>query len=324
MGNHIVVEKKISEFRVGDTVQGNFYVRESEMKQTTTNNKYMNFTFSDKSGEINAKFWDWDEDNATRFRAGVVVKARGQVIDWQGQLQFKIERIRRTIETDQIKMEDLIPSAPESGESMLAYIESVVDRMQDTQLQTFVRKVIDLYRTQLLIYPAAKRNHHAVRCGLLYHVSTMLKAAEALTQVYGFLNKDLLYTGVILHDIGKISEMNVNACGLVSEYSAERMLLGHLIEGVKLVGQIGAQTGLDSEKILLIEHMILSHHYLPEHGSPKFPMFPEAEMLHYLDIVDARMYDMAKVSEATEPGCFSDRIWSLDNRVIYRSTIDKT
>jgi 3'-5' exoribonuclease len=147
----------------------------------------------------------------------------------------------------------------------------------------------------------------------------MLKSAVALSKIYTFLNTDLLYAGVILHDLGKIAEMAVNECGLVTEYTTEGMLLGHLVQGVKHIEIIGQSLQINPEKILLIQHMLLSHHYIPEHGSPKSPAFPEAELLHYLDIVDARMYDMQKAIESTEPGTFSDRIWSLENRSIYKN-----
>ena len=102
----VYMEKKIADFKSGDSVQGVFYIRESELKTTTTNNKYMNFTFADKTGEINAKLWDWDEENASRFRAGILVKARGSVLDWQGQPQFKIDFMGKVLDSDHIKIED--------------------------------------------------------------------------------------------------------------------------------------------------------------------------------------------------------------------------
>ena len=313
------VTKNIRDFRANDYVVGFFYVRLSEMKQTTTNNKYMNFTLSDKTGDINAKLWDWDEDNVKRFAAGTVIKAQGRIIEWQGQLQFKIERIRRTISDDNVSVADFVPSAPASSEEMLAYIKSVVEKMEDEEYRNFVSLILDHYHEQLMYFPAAKSNHHSVRGGLLYHVSGMLRAAEALTGVYGgFMNTDLLYAGVILHDIGKIEEMRTGASGLVEEYSTAGVLLGHISQGMIILGKFAEQIGFNSEKLLLLQHMILSHHYLPEYGSPKYPHFPEAELLHYLDILDARMYDMKKITESLEPGTFSERQRLLDNRMIYK------
>ena len=316
------VEKKIGDFKSGDYIQGVFYIKESELKTTTTNNKYMNFTFADKTGEINAKLWDWDEDNASRFCVGILVKARGNIIEWQGQMQFKIDFIGKVIDSDNIKIEDFIPSAPYSGEAMYKFLFTVInEKMQDEDFRKICTYVLNQNKDALMIAPAAKKNHHAIRPGLLYHTSTMLRCALTLSSIYNFLNKDLLYTGVILHDMGKLFEMKQSETGLVSEYTVEGTLLGHIIQGINYIDQVGKDINVNPEKILLIKHMILSHHYIPEHGSPKFPLFPEAEMLHYLDIMDARMYDMKKAFESQDAGTFSERMRSLDNRQIYKSTI---
>lgn len=316
-------EKKIIDFKAGDNVTGYFYVKESELKVTTTNNKYMNFTFADTTGEVNAKLWDFDETNATRFPAGIVVKARGNILDWQGQMQFKIDLMRRTNEDDHVNVSDLVPSAPETGETMLGYIVSVIATMKNDALKAVANKVIDVYREDLLIYPAAKKNHHAVRSGLLYHTSTMLKMGEAYAQVYPKLDRDLLLTGVMIHDIGKIKEMEISELGLVTDYSTEGILLGHIVQGIKIIDNICDELGTDSEIKIMLEHMILSHHYEPEYGSPKYPMFPEAEVLHYLDITDARLYDMFRAKEMSDPGKFSERIKSMENREIYRSVFEE-
>ena len=315
------VEKKINEFRAGELVVGFFYIKVSELKTTASNNKYMNFTFSDSSGEINAKLWDSDEENVRRFPSGIIIKAEGRVTDWQGQLQLKIERIRRSIETDSIAVEQFIPSAPETGEQMLAYITSKIEQIGNADLKLLASSVIEHYRERLLIYPAAKANHHSVRSGLLFHVSSMLRAAEGLVCVYTNLNKDLLFAGVILHDIGKIEEMNIAASGLVDSYSTSGILLGHITQGIIIIDEFSKKLGIDPEVTLLMQHMILSHHYIPEHGSPKYPHFPEAEMLHYLDVMDARMYDMKKATDSIDCGTFSERMRSLENRQIYKSEI---
>lgn len=315
------VSKKVIDLKPGDTAQGFFYIKVSEQKQTTTNNRYMNFTFSDNTGDINAKLWDWDDDNVVRFAAGNVVWAKGQVIDWQGQLQFKIDRIRRTIDSDNINPSDFIPSAPYDGEEMYAYIEQKVLEMKNTELATLVMAVMVKYRVNLIYYPAAKKNHHSVRSGLLFHIMTMLKNAEGIANVYSILNRDLLYAGVILHDIGKIEEMSVTEYGIVNDYTPEGVMLGHLIQGIKIISEIAGELKINKEIVMLLEHMILSHHYEPEFGSPKYPMFPEAEILHYLDVMDARLYDMAKAYETTAEGSFSERIWSLENRQIYKHNL---
>lgn len=152
----------------------------------------------------------------------------------------------------------------------------------------------------------------------MYHVKRMLMMAERACEVYTNLNRELVMTGVILHDMEKINEIQSNELGVSTGYSFEGKMLGSSGQGV--VPSTGWQGNLvcRGKKLIMLEHMILSHHYEPEFGSPKKPLFPEAEMLHYLDMIDAKMFDMQDALEKTEPGEFSDRVWTLDNRTLYR------
>jgi 3'-5' exoribonuclease len=154
--------------------------------------------------------------------------------------------------------------------------------------------------------------------GLLYHVKRMLMMGQKACDVYTNLNRDLVLAGVILHDMEKINEIESNELGISTGYSFEGKMLGHLVQGVKMIDKLAEELNVPREKAIMLEHMIISHHYEPEFGSPKKPLFPEAEMLHYLDVLDAKMFDMQEAVEKTEPGEFSDRIWTLDNRTIYR------
>lgn len=312
------VDKKIVDLRPKDAVKSYYYIKEADVKTTTTNNKYMNFTLSDKTGDINAKLWDWDEENANRFKVGTIVKVQASVVEWQGQLQMKIDFIGNISPADDVKIEDYIPSAPYSAQSMYDYIINTATKIKDDDIRKIVLNIYEENKDKIMIAPAAKKNHHALRSGLLYHTATMLKSAHALSSVYTFLNTDLLFAGVMLHDIGKLFEMQVNDLGLVNEYSTEGIMLGHLVQGVAYIAGKSKELAIDNEKSLLLQHMIISHHYIPEHGSPKAPQFPEAELLHYLDILDARMYDMNAAYSITEPGTFSEKIWSLENRSVYK------
>ncbi len=147
----------------------------------------------------------------------------------------------------------------------------------------------------------------------------MLQSGERLCQVYDFLKTDYVYSGVILHDICKILEMDSDEYGVVSDYTMEGKLLGHIIQGIKEIETEGEKIGLSREKSVVLQHMVLSHHYEPEFGSPKKPMTPEAEILHFLDIIDARMFDFEHALEGVESGKFTDKIWLLDNRNLYRT-----
>ncbi len=315
--------KKINEFEKSDKIENYYLIKSAECKLTnnSTTNKYLDVNLTDSTGEINAKLWEVSPELETLFSENMLVKVRGTVNEYRGKLQLKIDRIRTINDSDDINIEEFVPTAPHKSEDMYEIVLDYICKIENKDLRNITEKIIDNCGDKLLHYPAAKSNHHAVKGGLLYHITTMLKAGEKLLEIYTHLNKDLLYAGVILHDIAKIYEMSASNLGIVSQYTIEGQLLGHIILGINLVEKAGVEVNADKEVVMLLQHMILTHHYEPEYGSPKKPMIPEAELLHHLDIIDARMYDMNKALKDTEIGSFSERIWSLDNLNIYKSFI---
>lgn len=134
---------------------------------------------------------------------------------------------------------------------------------------------------------------------------------------YPFLNAELLYAGVILHDLCKTTEMISDETGSVSDYSADGLLIGHLVRGVARIEEAAKNVGVSGEIVLLLEHMVLSHHSIPEYGSPKAPMFPEAEVLARIDDLDAKMNEMQGILSRVPEGAFSEKVWSLDRRIYH-------
>lgn len=317
-----MTEKRIADIAAGDEVQGFFLIRECSPRVSSGNKLYLDIQLMDGTGEMNAKYWEAQEADVQAYVPGTIVKLRGVVQLFQNKLQLRISKLRPTVETDGVRTETFVPSAPWEADWMLAQIEGFVAAMTTPDLQRLCQAFIDRYRTQLLYYPAAKSNHHAIRSGLLYHILRMLQAGERLLTVYTHLNRDLLMTGVLLHDLAKIEEMEAGELGMVKTYTKPGQLLGHLIQGIALVDRLGRELEVSEEWLLLVQHMILTHHYEPEFGSPKKPMIPEGELLHYLDMIDARMYDMENALTGVEPGGFSEPVWSLDRRRIYRPDVD--
>jgi len=311
--------KKINEFVSGERIDGFYLIKTAEVKTSSTNKKYMDFTLGDSSGEINAKLWEMNEDYEKEFVPNILIKVRGVVSAWQNSLQLKIEKVRVSTKADEVDVRDFVPVAPYAAEDMYQVILDYVNRIKNSDIKNIINEILTNEMEKIMYFPAAKKNHHAVRSGLLYHTSTMLKAGDKLSEIYTFLNTDLLFGGVILHDMAKLYEMDSNELGVVNDYTIEGHLLGHIIQGIKLIEIAGEKVGADKEITMILEHMVLTHHYEPEYGSPKKPMIPEAEMLHYLDNMDAKMYDMKKALEDTEGGEFSESIWSLDKRRIYKA-----
>lgn len=305
-------EKEVTDF---------FMVKSIGLKLGSNKKQYLDISLGDKTGEISGKKWDVSDEELMELQTineGDLVKIRAQVTEWNGTKQLRVLRIRKNSGDEGLDLRDFIKAAPEAPEEMFQFLMDAAEAMTDEDLKRLCVLSLNKGKEKLMYYPAAQRNHHAEMAGLLYHVKRMLMTAEKVCLVYDNLDRDLLYAGVLLHDMEKLHEINANEWGISDGYSFEGNMLGHIIQGVKVLDQQMEELRFPKEKAIMVEHMILSHHYEPEYGSPRKPLFPEAEMLHYLDMIDARMYDMQEALDATAPGQFSERVWTLDNRRLYK------
>jgi 3'-5' exoribonuclease len=298
--------------------EGFLLVRHSEQRAASNGSRYLDMTLGDCTGEVNAKLWDGAVPPPP---IGTIIKVRGLMQEYNGRMQYRVEKMRQAEPEDNVDIAQLTLSAPEAPQVMMERVNSAIDAMRNTDIQKLCREMIRVAGDALLYYPAAQKLHHAERAGLLHHVTGMLALCDAVLPVYPFLNADLLRAGVILHDLSKITEMRSDIYGAVSDYTAEGLLVGHLVRGVARLSRAAEAVGVSGEIVLLLEHMIISHHSEPEYGSPRRPMFAEAEMLHWLDIADARMNEINGIEARTPGGAFSEKIWSLDRR-IYHPAID--
>ena len=311
----------ISDIKTHQELISYFLVKTSAVKVGSNKKAYLDLLLADCTGEISAKKWDIADEELPgleKIKEGSIIKVKAQVTEWNGMKQLRVSRIRQTSAEDNLVMKDYIKAAPEEAADMYDYIYRRAEAFQDEDLRNICIRELTDNKEKLMYYPAAQKNHHAEMAGLLYHVKRMLMMAERACEVYTNLNRELVMTGVILHDMEKINEIQSNELGVSTGYSFEGKMLGHLVQGVRTIDRLANELGMPREKAVMLEHMILSHHYEPEFGSPKKPLFPEAEMLHYLDMIDAKMFDMQDALEKTEPGEFSDRVWTLDNRTLYR------
>ena len=313
----------IADIKTNQELISYFIVKTIAIKVGSNKKAYLDLLLADATGEISAKKWDIADEEMpglNRIKEGTVIKVKALVTEWNGMKQLRVSRIRQTSAEDNIVMKDYIKAAPEEAADMYAYIYGKAEAFEDKDLRNICIKQLTDNKEKLMYYPAAQKNHHAELAGLLYHVKRMLMMAERVCEVYTNLNRELVMAGVILHDMEKINEIDSNEMGISTGYSFEGKMLGHLVQGVRTIDRLAAELDIPREKAVMLEHMIISHHYEPEFGSPKKPLFPEAEMLHYLDMIDAKMFDMQEALEKTEPGGFSDRVWTLDNRNLYKVT----
>lgn len=310
--------RTISEFDAAGTVEGFFLIKSFAVKKAQNGSFFADATLADRTGEIKAKIWDSAEEAAQAYPVGSLVKIRGELSQWKGSRQLTVKKIRTAVEEDGLNPEDFVKTAPESFESMYREAFSFIEAMGDADLEKLVGYLFEKAKTKLVYYPAAMSNHHAIRTGLLYHILTMLRLGEKIAAIYPFVNRGLLYAGILVHDLAKLEEMESDELGIVSDYTKEGKLLGHIVQGILQIEKAGDLLEIPGEKILLLKHMVLSHHYEAEYGSPRKPMIPEAELLHYIDMIDARMYDFKNNLENTEAGGFSERVWTLDSRQLYK------
>lgn len=299
-------------------VEGYAVIKQSEVKTAKNGNSYLDLVLADKDGEIFAKLWDYNEYSHGKYENDMFVKVRGTISKYNGNDQFRIERIRPVVESDGVNVADYVKSADYSGEDMLNYLMSLVNGFKDEDLKKIVTYLLDSNKEKILYFPAAFRLHHAIRCGLLMHTSSIVKLCESICKVYPFVNRELLISGAILHDIAKTVEFDVRETGIASGYTVEGNLLGHLVMGAMMVKEAGEKLGIDSEKSMLLQHMILSHHGEPEFGAAVRPLFLEAELLSQLDLMDARVYEIMDAVSNVEKGEFTNRLWALEDRKFYK------
>ena len=295
-----------------------FIVKACSKKISSKGDAYLDLVFADARGEIPAKLWDYKETVHDWIAAGMIVKVRGNEERWNDKKQYRIQRIRRVGPEDRVDLHQLVPCAPYEGADMFSRLLDIIDAFTDPDLKALTARMVADRRERILTCPAAVRLHHAVCGGLLYHTLSILHLAEGVCRVYPFVRRDLLYSGAILHDLAKIDELVVDKTGIASGYSARGELLGHLVMGAIALDHAADELGTPEETRTLLQHMLISHHGTPEFGAAVRPMVLEAELLSMLDNMDATVNQITNAIQTVEPGGFSAKLWSLDQRKFYR------
>lgn len=296
---------------------GFWLIKTVDRKTNVKGAPYLDMMLCDKDGEISAKLWDYSELVHGTFDAGELVKVRATVTQFNGADQLRVEKIRKVTAADGVNIADFVPTAEYSGEMMLGAIMNAIASVKDEDLKTLTYALIKEREKEILTWPAAFKLHHAIRGGLLYHTLSILKLSEGVCMLYPSVDKDLLTCGIIVHDLCKIDEFDLNPAGLVSSYSVKGELIGHLIMGAMKIEQKALELGIPSEKAMLLEHMVIAHHGQPEFGSAVRPMFLEAEILSQLDTLDATVYEITSAVGEVKEGEFTGRMWALDNRKLF-------
>ena len=280
---------------------------------TNSHNAYLNLVLQDNTGKIDAKKWDASEKDMNALKVGNVLSLLVDPIIYKGQMQLKI------IDFDELKgpidQKELIINPPVSTTELETELHSFISEIQDQEIRTIVTEVLQNYYDQFLYHPAAKSNHHEYASGLLHHEVSMLKLAKAIIVLYPEIQKDLLYGGIILHDLGKIKELSGP---ITTEYTTAGKLLGHISIIQTDIIEAAKKHQITEEKVMLLQHMVLAHHGKYEYGSPVLPHTLEAEVLYLIDNMDSRIHMIIKALNNVEVNSFTNKIPALEGRAFYK------
>jgi 3'-5' exoribonuclease len=309
----------LANFDEGKLFDGYFLVLAKQQRTTKTNKPYLNVILGDKTGQLEGRVWAPEDPRIARdFEQGDIVKARGSASRFDDRLQMKIDQLRLALASE-VDKSDLLPSTSYDVAALWTQLIGFVDSLANPDLKLLLLTVVadPLIAQAYREAPAAKQLHHAWLGGLLEHVVSLCTLADLVAPHYPLLDRDLLLTGVILHDIGKIRELSWES-GF--EYTVEGSLLGHIQIGAALAERtVDSLPGFPPKLKTLVLHMILSHHGKLEFGSPKLPMIPEALVLNFLDDLDAKMQAVTGefekcIREGKGPEELTGKVWALDNR----------
>jgi 3'-5' exoribonuclease len=298
-------------------VTTSFLVHSKEIRQKKGGDFYLSLMLADRTGELDAKMWDNVSEVLDAFDRDDFVQVKGMVQIFHNRPQMTIHKLRLMHESE-VDLADYFPASKRDPAEMWTELRGIVAGITNPHLKALLEAFLNdpeiaaRYRRA----PAAKQIHHAFLGGLIEHVLSLCALARATAAHYPFIDLDLLLTGVVLHDIGKIYELNYER-GF--SYSNEGQLIGHISIAMRMVGdKVREVPGFPPLLRSLVEHMILSHHGKLEFGSPKIPQFPEALLLHHLDDMDSKMECMRAQIENDRQmeGCFTSYSPSLDRAAL--------
>jgi 3'-5' exoribonuclease len=290
----------IDELRDGDRVSEVYLCRSKATAFTKAGKEFENVILIDKTGQIDTKIWDPSSGGISDFEPMDFVFAQGTVINYNGQLQFKIERIRKA-EEDEYDPLNYIPGSRFAIDDMYAELLQFVESIQDEYIKTLLKKFFvedSDFIKKFKASSAAKSVHHGFAGGLLEHSLSVTKLCDGMAKNYDWLNRDLLVSCAMLHDVGKTRELSPFP---LNDYTDEGNLLGHIVMGYEMIQEkIKEIPGFPELLASEIGHMILSHHGKMEFGSPKTPAIAEAKALSLADDTDAKMETFREALEAKD------------------------
>ena len=310
---------QISSFKEGTSIQGFYLCVEKHLRHTRAGDLYLDLILRDNSGTVPAKVWDKVDEFNEKFSAGNPVAIKGNIESFKDRLQLVIKKINiasvKNYGRYGFDPSLIVPTSPYNPNKMWKRVVQIIGKMKNPFLKKIVSNIFREHKDKLLIHPASVMMHHNYRSGFLEHILSMAKIAEKLTPIYK-LDQDLVMAGVLLHDIGKLTEISSS---LEAEYTDEGNFIGHIVIGRDMVREACAKIkGFPKILQQQLEHIILSHQGKFEWQSPKQPSFEEALLVHFIDNMDAKMNLMKLALEEDQ----QDGKWT-DRKNIFRTALYK-
>lgn len=306
--------KWIKDFVDGDHIIGQLLVVSSNKGTTDKGLNYLNITFQDKSGTIEAKKWDASDEDLRILAPGSVVLVDGIVNLYKNQPQLKVVGVSK-VDKEDIDMTNFARVSPVPLDVLKAKLDKYLNSFKDKDVEKVTKAVISHFYDRYITYPAAVKVHHEWGSGILHHSIFMADVADAISKIYTQVDRDILVAGALLHDIGKTIEYE-NPVAPVQ--TAEGKLTGHIAIGYHEFKSVVDKLGIESEVPMLLEHMILAHHGSLEFGSPVMPATREALLLSEIDMMDSRQMILDKALDAVKEGEFTPRLWMMDDTSFYK------
>ena len=306
--------KWIKDFVDGDHIVGQLLVVACTKGTTDKGLSYLNITFQDKTGSIEAKKWDASDSDLKLLAPGSVVMVDALVNLYKSQPQLKVVGVGK-IDPEDVEMSNFARVSPIPLEELKARLDKYLNSFKDKDVEKITKAVISHFYDRYVTFPGAVKVHHEFGSGILHHSLFMADVADAIAKIYTQVDRDILVAGALLHDIGKTIEYE-NPIAPVQ--TAEGKLCGHIAIGYAEFKRIVDELDIKSEVPLLLEHMILAHHGSLEFGSPVMPATREALLLSEIDMLDSRQMILDKALAAVNEGEFTQRLWMMDDTSFYK------
>jgi 3'-5' exoribonuclease len=309
-----MTKQMVAELQPNEPVDSVFLIADVQLRTARNGSNFLNLTFQDRSGQVSGRMWDVTEAFAATISRDDFVHVHGRCETYQNQIQIVVKKVTRA-DTETLRLGEFLPQSERDPLEMMREMTAILAQIEDKDYKAVVdsfladKEFCALFRTA----PAAMSNHHSYLGGLLEHTLSMMQVGVKICEHYTTLRRDLLLTGVLLHDIGKIEELSFRRS---FRYTTPGNLVGHIMLGTLMLEERGRNIPeFPVEKLNMLRHMILSHHGQFEFGSPRLPMFAEAMALHYLDNLDAKLKDISDII-AEDSG--ADEEWTNYHRRLER------